>query len=287
MTIRWLRRPRLDISFGREPKILLLCGVPALIAYVAAMMGIGLLGLSDMLGEWHRLQAGSLTLQLPADTSAARTEMALAVLRQTPGVTGAHLVDPAETKRLLEPWLGPSVPLDQLPLPRLVDLRVAPDAAIDFAALRQQLTSVAPGAELEERPTELDSRWADLRRASAVLAFGLFLIAVLGVKSLLIVIWGHLVRHQQTIELLHRLGADDRDIAARFQRQALLHGLLGSVGPAVAGALTVIWVGHGALPSHFADWRVWAVAIGVALATGLIAMAAARLMVLRRRARMP
>jgi cell division protein FtsX len=250
MTIRWLRRPRLDISFGRDPKILLLCGVPALMAYVAAMMGIGLLGLSDMLGEWNRLQAGSLTLQLPADTSAARTEMAL-------------------------------------PVPRLVDLRIDPNAAIDFAALRQKLTSVAPGAELEERPTELDSRRADLRRASAVLAFGLFLIAVLGVKSLLIVIWGHLVRHQQTIELLHRLGADDRDIAARFQRQALLHGLLGSVGPAVAGALTVIWVGHGALPSHFADWRVWAVAIGVALATGLIAMAAARLMVLRRLARMP
>jgi cell division transport system permease protein len=286
MTIRWRRRPRLDISFGREPKILLLCGVPALMAYVAAMMGIGLLGLSDMLGEWNRLQAGSLTLQLPADTSAARTEMALAVLRQTPGITGAHLVDPAETKRLLEPWLGPAVPLDQLPLPGLVDLRIDPNAAIDFAALRQKLTSVAPGAELEERPTEFGSRRADLRRASAVLVVGLFLIAVLGVKSLLFGIWGHLARHQQAIELLHWLGADDGDIAARFQRQALLHGLLGSAGAAVAGALTVIWVGHSGL-FHFTDWRVWAVTIGVALTPGLIAMAAARVMVLRRLARMP
>jgi cell division transport system permease protein len=286
MTIRWRRRPRLDISFGREPKILLLCGVPALMAYVAAMMGIGLLGLSDMLGEWNRLQAGSLTLQLPADTSAARTEMALAVLRQTPGITGAHLVDPAETKRLLEPWLGPAVPLDQLPLPGLVDLRIDPNAAIDFAALRQKLTSVAPGAELEERPTEFGSRRADLRRASAVLVVGLFLIAVLGVKSLLFGIWGHLARHQQAIELLHRLGADDGDIAARFQRQALLHGLLGSAGAAVAGALTVIWVGHGGL-FHFTDWRVWVVTVGVALTPGLIAMAAARVMVLRRLARMP
>src|SRR5260370_15973743 len=55
-------------------------------------------------------------MQPPAEPSAARTEMALAVLRQTPGIAGARLVDPAETKRLLEPWLGPSVPLDQLPL---------------------------------------------------------------------------------------------------------------------------------------------------------------------------
>src|SRR5205807_5251971 len=94
MTIRWLRRPGLDISFGREPKILLLCGVPALLAYVATMMVLGLLGLSDMLGEWQRLQAGALTLQLPADTSAARTEMALAVLRQTPGIASARVIEP-------------------------------------------------------------------------------------------------------------------------------------------------------------------------------------------------
>ena len=112
MTIRWLRRPRLDISFGREPKILLPCGVPALVAYVAAMMGIGLLGLSDMLGEANRLQAGVLTLQLPADTSAARTEMALAVLRQTPGITGARLVEPAEQFRYV---------VADLPVPRSGD----------------------------------------------------------------------------------------------------------------------------------------------------------------------
>jgi cell division transport system permease protein len=240
-----------------------------------------------MLGEWNRLQAGSLTLQLPADTSAARTEMALAVLRQTPGITGAHLVDPTETKRLLEPWLGPAVPLDQLPVPRLVDLRIDPNAAIDFAALRQKLTSVAPGAELEERPTELDSRRADLRRASAVLAFGLFLIAVLSVKSLLIAIWGHLARHQQVIELLHRLGADDGDIAAPSQRHALLLGLLGGAGGALAGALTSLAFGGAALSLRFDDWRFWVVTIGVALTPGLIAMAAARVMVLRRLARMP
>jgi cell division transport system permease protein len=286
MTIRWLRRPRLDISFGREPKALLLCGVLALVAYVAAMMGIGLLGLSDMLGELNRLQAGSLTLQLPADTSAARTEMALAVLRQTPGITGARLLDPAETKRLLEPWLGPSVPLDQLPLPRLVDLRIDPNAAIDFAALRQKLTSVAPGAELEERPAG-DDRQATARHAVEVLAFGLGVLALLGVMSLVLFIWDHLLRHQQAIVLLHRLGADDGDIAVPFQTQALLLGLLGGGSGALGGALILLAVGGAALSLHFTDWRVWVVTVGVALATALIATAAARVMVLRRLARMP
>jgi cell division transport system permease protein len=286
MMIRWLHRPRLDISSGREPKALLLCGIPALMAYVAAMLGIGLLGLSDMLGDWNRLQAGVLTLQLPADTSTARTEMALAVLRQTPGIVGARLLDPAEMKRLLGPWLGASVPLDRLPVPRLVDLQVAPDAAIDFAALRQKLTSVAPGAELEERQAGDDGRRAELLRAVRALAIGLSLVAMLGVTSLVLAIREHLARHQQAIELLHLLGADDGDIAARFQTQALSFGLLGGAAAAVAGALTVIWPGYNGL-LHFADWRVWAVAGGAALVPGLIATAAARVMVLRRLAHMP
>jgi cell division transport system permease protein len=89
------------------------------------------------------------------------------------------------------------------------------------------------------------------------------------------------------IELLHRLGADDGDIAAPYQRQAVLFGLLGGAGGAVAGALTLLAFGGSALSVHFADWRAWVVAIGVALATGLIAMAAARVMLLRRLARMP
>src|SRR5439155_19672059 len=120
-------------------------------------------GLTDPLGDWNRLQAATLTLQLPADTSAARTDMALAVLRQPPGMVGARLVERTETKRLLEPWLGPSVPLDRLPVPRLIDLQMTPNAAIDFAVLRQKLTSVAPGAELEERWTGRDRDRTDLR----------------------------------------------------------------------------------------------------------------------------
>jgi hypothetical protein len=39
--------------------------------------------------------------------------------------------------------------------------------------------------------------------------------------------------------------------------------------------------------SGFADWRLWGVAIAVALAAGLIATGAARIAVLRQLARMP
>jgi cell division transport system permease protein len=287
MTIRWFRRPRLDISFGREPKVSLLCGIPALTAYAAAMMGIGLLGLSDMLGEANRLQAEVLTLQLPVDTSAARTEMALAVLRQTPGIAGVRVVDPAEIKRLLEPWLGPSAPLDQLPVPRLVDLRIDPDATIDFAALQQRLQSVAPGANLEERPSGLEKGRADIVGAVRALGIGLFIVAALGATSLVHAIRGRLARDQRTIQLLHQFGADDRDVAASFQTHALGLGLLGGASGAFAGALTVLGLGGASPALHFADWRVWAIAIGAALATGLIAMAAARVTVLRRLALMP
>ena len=80
--------------------------------------------LSDDLREWQRSLDNSWTLQIPAEISAARIETILALLRQTAGIRGARLLEPAETAKLLEPWLGPAAATATLPVPRLVDVQV-------------------------------------------------------------------------------------------------------------------------------------------------------------------
>ena len=62
----------------------------------------------------------------------------LALLRQTPGFASVRSLEPAETARLLEPWLGASAKIDELPVPRLVDLQLGRDGTPDIAALRRQ-----------------------------------------------------------------------------------------------------------------------------------------------------
>src|SRR5439155_1673889 len=129
----------------------------ALMVYLAGLGAAGLIVLEDALGTAAELLATSLTLQVPAETSDARMQTGMALLRQTPGIASVRPLDRAEAARLLEPWLGPGAKLDILPVPRMIDLRLARDGAPDLAALQRQLAGVVPGAQLEDHlPAPVD-----------------------------------------------------------------------------------------------------------------------------------
>src|SRR5580700_9008335 len=114
---------RLDLPLRPDASWLFLPWIIALMVYLAAMGGVGLIGLGDALRQWDASLASALTLQFPADASQPRIEMTLGALRQTKGVVSAHVFEPDETAKLLEPWLGKSPAIANLPLPRLVDVQ--------------------------------------------------------------------------------------------------------------------------------------------------------------------
>lgn len=268
----------------------------AFLAYVTALSGVGLSVLDGTLRAAEHALATSLTLQVPADASDARLETVLAVLRQTSGIVSVHLLEPAETARLLEPWLGPSVPLDELPVPRLIDLRADPNRGPDLDALRAKLVSVVPDARLDDRRAWPPGMRAAARRIEGILATGiavaLLLIALSAVFAVRTALWDG----RSVIKLLHVLGAADAAIARGFAIGLLRLGLLGGIIGAVAALLTILALkGAGSVvqlpmePAAYglADWRVWVILVGVVPAGGLIAMASAWVAVLRRLAIMP
>src|SRR5689334_1222557 len=85
----------------------------ALMVYVASLAGIGLILVDQTLRASQNALAGRLTVLVPADASAARLQTILAVLRQTPAIRSVHLLSPEETGRLLEPWLGSPVSVEE------------------------------------------------------------------------------------------------------------------------------------------------------------------------------
>ena len=52
----------------------------------------------------------------------------------TPGVRSVRMVDLAEQEKLLEPWLGPDIPVESLPLPLLIEVATDRDALEPAAA---------------------------------------------------------------------------------------------------------------------------------------------------------
>jgi len=292
----WLQRLRLDLPLRRDASGRFLPWIIALMVYLAAVGGIALIWLGDTLSNWDRTLSSTLTLQLPADTSAARLEVALATLRQAQGIVTARVLEPAETARLLQPWLGTSVPLENLPLPRLIDIQVDPRFSIDYAALRQRLDAVVPNAELDTNRAWLGGLRSFALRVEGVITAGVIVVAALIVSIIVFTARIGLAIHRSIIELLHLLGAQDAYIARQFQIHALSLGLRGGIVGGIAAVTTIVILGPAghalSLPIPIAtygifDWRLWILLIGTALAAGGVAMVTARLTVLRQLARMP
>jgi cell division transport system permease protein len=289
----WTRRV---LPLARDDAMGFLPWVLALMVCLAALSALGLIVLHATLRAAERPIATTLTLQVPANASSLRLDTVMALVRRTKGVVSAHLFEPAETARLLAPWLGPAVPLDELPVPRLIDVQIDPADAPDLATLLRQITSVLPEAQLDDHRPWLDAvrraaRWIDIILVAAIVV-ALLLIAtaaVFAVRTALMI-------QRSAVEVVYLLGAGDAAIARQFAIRYLQLGLLGGAVGAIAALLAVLALGQvgtvvqlpaPAAATGIADWRCWAVLIAVALAAGLIAMASAQIAVLRWLARLP
>jgi cell division transport system permease protein len=290
------RQLRLDLPLRRDASARFLPWIIALMVYLAAMGGMGLIWLRDTVGRWDASLASALTLQAPAATDQPRLDMALAALRQTKGVLSVQLLQPDETAKLLQPLLGNDVAVANLPLPRLVDIKVDPHATIDYATLRSHLDSIVPGASLDNNQSWLGSVRDFALRVEGVITAGVVTVTVLIITIIIFTARIGLAIHGSVIELLHLLGAQDAYIARQFQVYALWLGLRGGVIGVVAAAVTVVILGPAghmlALPVPIAtygvfDWRVGLLLFVAFAAAGGVAMMTARITVLRQLARMP
>ena len=229
----------------------------ALLAVIAIMTFLAALTLGAVVlvrmaaGEWQSAVAREVTVQVrpSADRNIeADVQRAAALASATPGVGGVRAYTKEESGRLLEPWLGSGLALDELPVPRMIVVRIAPGETPDLAGLRTQLAAQIPGASLDDHRAFIDRMRAMARSAVAV---GLAILALVLAATMLSVIFatrGAMSTNRQIIEVLHVVGAKEGFIAGEFQRHFLLLGLKGA---AIGGGGAMVLFALSALMS---DW---------------------------------
>ena len=188
---------------------------------------------------WQGALADTATLQIFAPEAAMEEQAraALNVLRTTPGVRSVRMIDVAEQERLLEPWLGPDVAADSLPLPLMIE--VATDRArLNVAGLEVRLAAEAPGAVFDDH-----AAWRQPLVAAAV-RLRLFALGCLGLLGLALAgVLGLAARaavaaNGQVIRTLRLVGARDGYIARAFTRRPTRQAAAGAlVGTALGTAL--------------------------------------------------
>lgn len=190
--------------------------------------------------RWSSALAQSSTIRISAPEAEldAQTQSVLRVLDQTPGVESARVVTDDEQRDLLTPWFGPDLPIEDLPVPRLVEIAETPDG-YDAAGLRQRLAAEAPGAVLDDH-----TRWRrPLVEAAARLRLlgwvSLSLIAGATGAMVTLAALAALSANAQVIRVLRLVGARDAYIARAFVRRFTLRSLTGAALGTGAGMLGV------------------------------------------------
>jgi len=116
----------------------------ALVAVIAIMTFLAALTLGAVVlirataTDWQSEVSREVTIQVrpvPGRDIEGDVKTAAAIAEKQPGVAGVRPYSKTETARLLEPWLGTGLTFDDLPVPRLIVVRIAPDGAPDFAQL--------------------------------------------------------------------------------------------------------------------------------------------------------
>src|SRR5205085_12461229 len=148
-----------------------LLAVIAIMTFLAALTLGAVVLVRSAAGEWQADVAREVTIQIrPAegrDVEAA-VQRAAALATATPGIASVRPYTREESTRLLEPWLGSRLALNELPVPRLIVVRLTPGATPDFAALGKQLTEQVPGASLDDHRGFVDRMRAMARSAVVV-----------------------------------------------------------------------------------------------------------------------
>lgn len=215
--------------------------VIAIMTFLAALAAGFAMLTAGAARDWQSDVSREMTIQVRPiegrDLEAA-TQQAAAIAKAMPGVAGVDAYSKAESEKLLQPWLGAGLDLADLPVPRLVVVKLDPAVRLDTVALRLALEDKVPGASLDDHGVWL-ARLATMAKATVaigIVVFGLVLAAML--LAVAFATRGAMAGAKEIIEVLHFVGAADGFISRQFQTHFLR---LGMRGAAIGGGVAILF----------------------------------------------
>ena len=234
--------PRMDTPIVPKNSIAgrALVAVVAIMTFLASLTVGAVMLVRAAASDWQSDVSREITIQVRPEAGQnfeGQIERAVEIAREFPGVGEVRAYSKEESARLLEPWLGSGAVMEDLPVPRIIVVRLAANATVDLAALRQLLNERVAGASLDDHRA-----WMDRMRAMAnTTVFGgigvLLLMLAATMLSVAFATRGAMAANRPIVEVLHFIGATDGFIASQFQRHFLVLGLEGGL---IGGAAAVV-----------------------------------------------
>jgi len=221
--------------------------VIAIMTFLASLTAGAAMLVAGASHDWQKSIAREMTIQvrpLAGHDLETETTKAVDAARAMPGVGDVRVYTKAESEELLQPWLGSGLDLSELPVPRLIVVKLAPGSNLDVNALKQALAEKVSGATLDDHRLWL-SRLSAMARTVVFVAIVIFILVLVAMMLAIgFATRGAMAGNREIIEVLHFVGAADSYISRQFQSHFFRLGLRGSsVGGAAAIAMFLAFEG--------------------------------------------
>lgn len=207
--------------------------VIAIMCFLACLTAGAVYLINQSANAWLRDISTEVTVQVdPSDDPKATEQTVKGVvdlLVIQPGVLDVRILDSKESARLLEPWLGASKELANLPIPRLIAIELDRNVEPDFTGLNKTLEERFPTASLDDH-----RHWQNqIRTVTRSFAIGgIAILLLVGAATTAIIVSATrsaMASNREIVEVLHFVGATDRFIAREFEKHFLTLGIRAGV----------------------------------------------------------
>ena len=231
--------PALEAAFDRQMPLIprnsiagrALVVVVAIMTFLACLTAGSALLVAQASQSWSGDVLRDVTIQVKpgANDDADRlVDKVAAIAAKTAGAENVRAYTAEESRKLLKPWLGDSLDLSLLPVPRIIVVRMTGQDDAVVAALRRTLAREAPEADLDDHRVWA-SRIGVLAGAMVALATALFVLVIVAMATAIgFATRGAVAENREIVEVLHFVGASDRFVANQFHGHFQRLGLQGA-----------------------------------------------------------
>ena len=228
-----------ELPLKGENTSLFLQIIISIAVFIFAITLSGVLSVDSMIQNWNRSILGSLTVQIipVTDTNQEKAraetlayeEKAVDFLKSVNGILKVTPLSDNQLEELLRPWLGDDISITELPTPRIIDVKISPDADIDFNQLAKDLAQASPQASLDNHKLWLNKLIAFADGLNLIASTILILVSTITSGAIFYTTQMSLGLHHNIIEILHIVGAKDTYIAQQYAKRMAFLGFIGGL----------------------------------------------------------
>lgn len=211
--------------------------VIAIMCFLACLTAGAVWMIKQSADAWLRDIASEVTVQVEprekGDIDKAVLDVVTFLERQK-GIASARPLGLEDSAELLEPWLGSTEALKQLPVPRLIAIELDRDDPPDLTEVGTALARDFKGVSLDDH-----RRWQQqIRAVTGSFALGgiaIFLLVAAATTAVIVsATKSAMASNKDIVEVLHFVGATDKFIAREFERHFLRLGIKAGIVGALA-----------------------------------------------------